>query len=253
MSSIRAQERKAKTIFSLEAPLALAPPQWPVLTAEESSNIMDLLTNLLQPIGDHKRLLRNTEKEAQQQQQQNQEVKQKKKKRKRSDATSTEVQHILEPFLTIGFNTTTSSLESMAQKHLSKRMPAHLRNSKTTPKPVLSAVFVSRSDSQPTALHAHLPISCALAKVPLIQLPRGSEVLLSKYLDTTRVATVGIVESAPGANGLLGFIKANGVGRVELPSWLADPSNMKWQETKINAIQTTAPVVSKKQKKNVTS
>jgi len=247
MTSISAQERKAKTVFSLEAPLTLAPPQWPVLAQEDSSNVMALLTNLLQPVGDHKRHFRTTAKKDAQPQ----EIKAKNKKRKRNERTGPEQQHVLEPFLTIGFNTTTSCLEYMTQKHMPKKMPAHLKDCSPAPKPTLSAVFVARSDSQPTALHAHLPITCALAKVPLVQLPRGSEASLCKYLDTARVGVIGIVEDAPGSNGLLDFIKVNNIGIVELPSWLASPSSMKWQETKINAIQTTTPVLSKKQKKNV--
>ena len=251
MSSIKAQERKAKTIFSLEAPINLSPPQWPAQTPEQAQAIIDLLCNLIQPLGDHKRMLKTiSNNDTISETAASPKPKNNKRKRKRgSQDVNNNKSHPLIPHVLVGFNNVTSVLEKLSKALIPKSMPSHLCSDQITQSRQLSAVFVARSDSQPSALNAHLPMLCTLTQVPLLQLPKGSEQRLCKALDMVRVGIIGLVKDAPGVTGLMTFIDDEKLGRVEIPAWLARSDRMPWGDTKIKAIQTTAPVLSKKQKK----
>lgn len=141
-------------------------------------------------------------------------------------------------FLTIGLNSTTRHLESMA---------AVLPAENTPSKPRLLAVFVCRSDSQPSQLHSHLPVLCNIASrsspehiVKLVQLPRGAEARLTASLAIPRVGFLGLMEGAPGSTSLLHFLEEKVPG-IKVP-WLEGG----FQPTAIRAMKTIAPTPTKK-------
>lgn len=141
-------------------------------------------------------------------------------------------------FITIGLNSTNRHLESMTV------LPAE----KTPSKPRLLAVFVCRSDSQPSQLHSHLPVLCNIASqsspehtVRLVQLPKGAEARLTTSLAIPQVGFLGLMEGAPGSTSLLHFLEEK-VPAIEVP-WLS--GSLGYQPTVIRAMKTIAPPTKK--------
>lgn len=115
--------------------------------------------------------------------------------------------------------------------------------------PRLVAVFVCRSDSQPSQLHTHLPLLCNIASrsspkriVRLVQLPKGMEARLAASLAIPQVGFLGLIEGAPGSASLLRFLEEN-VPAVKVP-WLED--SLEYQPTTVRAMKTIAPPSHKK-------
>jgi ribonuclease P/MRP protein subunit POP3 len=104
-------------------------------------------------------------------------------------------------------------------------------------------VFVSRS-SQPSLLHAHLPLLTVTASlshpekppIVLVTLPKGAESRLVSALGVPRVGVVGLSEGAPGSKVLVEFVREK-VKAVDA-EWLG--GRIKWRGTEIRALKTTA-------------
>lgn len=195
--------------------------------------IIPQLPSLLAPIGQYRNLYVQPSKG--------------KRSRKRKRAHLIDAAPVMPPppppelnlFLTIGLNSTTRHLESMA---------AMLPTEGTLPKPRLLAVFVCRSDSQPSQLHSHLPVLCNIASrsspehtVRLVQLPRGAEARLTSSLAVPRVGFLGLMEGAPGSTLLQSFLEEK-VLAVRVP-WLE--GSLGYRPTVIRAMKTIAPPAKK--------
>ncbi|KAI9791099.1 MAG: hypothetical protein M1816_004330 [Peltula sp. TS41687] len=189
---------------------------------------------------------------------------------------------LLTSYVTIGFNSTTRHLESLSQLskpkssgHSTEKSASHAhptdsvhkdgtssdilsdsakaQEETTTPTHHIAAVFVPRS-SQPSVLHAHLPLltytaSMAHPSLPptrLVTLPKGSEVKLCDALALPRISFIGIMEQAPHASPLIEYVRQH-VRAIDVP-WLRPVARGEYLPVHINAIQTTAPVVSKAKK-----
>lgn len=142
-------------------------------------------------------------------------------------------------FITIGLNSTNRHLESMTVVLPVEKAPS---------KPRLLAVFVCRSDSQPSQLHSHLPVLCNIASrsspehtVRLVQLPKGAEARLAISLAIPQVGFLGLMEGAPGSTSLLHFLEEK-VPAIEVP-WLE--GYLGYQPTVIRAMKTIAPPTKK--------
>lgn len=184
---------------------------------------------------------------------------------------------LLKSYLTIGFNCTTRHLESLSQTckpkslcHSNDKLGPYshpgesdeenptctrpLDSAKTQKQTSLqrhiAAVFVPRS-SQPSVLHAHLPLliytaSMAHPTLPptrLVTLPKGSEVSLCDALALPRISFLGIMEDAPHSAVLIEYVRQH-VPAIEVP-WLQRTARGEYMPAHINAIQTTTPVVPK--------
>ncbi|KAH0608475.1 uncharacterized protein H6S33_001609 [Morchella sextelata] len=234
---IKGQDPKKKITFSLDSPNTTV--GWPEVSSANQDTILDLLCSLLEPIGQHRNLYIQPSKGKHS------------RKRKReflSNASAASVSSIPPPsppelnsFLTIGLNSTTRHLESMA-----KALPTET----TAPRPRL-AVFVCRSDSQPSQLHSHLPLLCGIVSkaspglpIRLVQLPKGAQARLETSLAIPQAGFLGLMEGAPGSTVLLQFLDEN-VPAIKIP-WLEGFPG--YQTTMIKAMTTTAPQSKKGQK-----
>ena len=164
--------------------------------------------------------------------------------------------------LTIGFNTTTKYLESLAQRSSpSSQVPSSdnapgLKAPTTSPSEnsssrPLDIVFAPRSD-QFSILYSHLPLltktaslaSSSSSSVRLVMLPKGAEERLGAALSIPRVGLIGLIDGAPESQGLIEFVRKC-VPQVEVP-WIQEAMAGAYLPVKINEIETSVPVESKR-------
>lgn len=189
-------------------------------------------------------------------------------------------------FIIVGLNNITRSLEALSQKSKPtatttsregpQGQPDPQSKSETNSKPLtvdpevletpadlpqrappatqhFAAIFVPRS-SQPPILHAHLPQLIATASFAnpslpatrLVQLPKGCDARLCDALGLQRVSFIGVLEGAPHSKALVEIVREN-VAEIDVP-WLREVRDEKYLSVKVNAIQTSAPVVEKEKK-----
>jgi len=166
--------------------------------------------------------------------------------------------------LTIGFNSTTRYLESLAQgsattttqgqkpKFSKVGNPSADSSHSKKPRPIV-AIFVPRSD-HPSILYSHLPLLIKTASLAppssptprLVSLPKGAEELLSAALAIPRAGLIGLIDGAPNTDPFIDFIRQQ-VPELEVP-WLHDAAAGIYSPVNIKVIQTSAPVHSKKRK-----
>lgn len=155
----------------------------------------------------------------------------------------------LQKFLTVGFNSTNRHLESLVKATFQDNDETTGQESASW----MSAVFVPRLD-QPSALNAHLPLLIKMASIRsplkppiyLVSLPKAAEQRLSTRLNTPRVGLVGLLDGAPGAEGLLEFVRGV-VPAVEVP-WLEEATTGIYMPVAVNTIGTSVPVVQKRKR-----
>ena len=110
----------------------------------------------------------------------------------------------------------------------------------------MAAVFVPRSD-QSSILNSHLPLLIKAAALGspsfpsprLVTLGRGAEKRLNDAVSTPRVALVGLIADAPGAEGLIDSIR-QGVPELDIP-WLDNTARGGYLPVNIKATQTSVP------------
>ena len=164
----------------------------------------------------------------------------------------------MQDHFTVGFNSTTRYLESLAQKPSPSNDTSGTLNAveaiKTSARPFsspgnvkpLAAVFVPRSGQLPV-FYSHLPLltkaaSLAVPSSPatrIILLPEGAEDRLMTVLGIPRVGMVGMIDGAPNALPLIELIRQN-VPDLEVP-WFQEAVKAAYLPVKINAIQTDNP------------
>lgn len=170
----------------------------------------------------------------------------------------------LQQHLTIGFNSTTRYLESLAQASAPKNTQSQEPTSSNVgtpnanpsnpdePKPIV-AVFVLGSD-RPSILYSHLPLLIKTASLVssssppprLVSLPKGAEERLSAALSIPRAGLIGFIEGAPNTDSFIDFIRQQ-VPEVEVP-WLHEAAAGAYLPVNIRTIQTSAPANQKKRK-----
>ncbi|KAL9131096.1 MAG: hypothetical protein Q9217_000858 [Psora testacea] len=237
----------------------------PIITSNDQEMILDLLCDLLSPIGQY-RAQHVTRSKGKRQ-----------KKRKRNLKPSSSEPEILGPsaadhtesktpdipgiekHTTIGFNTTTRHLESLVkavEPRTSKdeefaEDPSLHDGSRFKP---LAAVFVPR-DNKPPILHAHLPMLCQMASMAfaqspptrLVSLSQSAEERLASALNLPRVGLVGIIEGAPGTAPIINYVRQH-VTVVEIP-WLEKAMSGSYLPVEVKPIHTTAPMKPKDRKR----
>lgn len=257
-------EQKPKRVFHLDTPFTTI--QWPQLLPENQDTILELLCNLLSPLGQHRASHTTVSKGK------------RNKKRKRQEAKLgkeigdsmveiplpvPEISH----FVSIGLNSITRILESSSHRSRPNSLASNdtdsgnaagfnvrtsseveipdIMEQHVTHKdshPTFSAIFVSRH-SQPSILHDHLPQLLATASlghpespaIRLVQLPKGSEERLCEALRLPRVSHIGLFEGAPHSKSLIDLIR-DCVSTIEIP-WMK-ATEAKYLPVKINSTET---------------
>lgn len=169
---------------------------------------------------------------------------------------------VVQEHLTIGFNTTTKYLESLVQR---SSLPSQVPSSDNAPdmkaptrspsehsssRP-LAIVFAPHSD-QFSIMYSHLPLltktaslaSSSSPSVRLVMLPKGAEERLGAILSVPRVGLIGLIDGALESKVLIEFIRER-VPQVEVP-WVQEAMAGAYLPVKINEIETSAPVESKR-------
>ncbi|KAH8589358.1 hypothetical protein B0O99DRAFT_599983 [Bisporella sp. PMI_857] len=251
-------DKKPKTIFQLDSSFTSA--QWPEISANDQDTILELLCNLLTPIGQHRATNTAPSKGK------------RFKKRKRLEAKLNPTSQPPAPtppppeissHVCIGLNSITRLLATSSR--LSKpdtsceqnqnESAAGLSSLSSSGKEVatikhendrvkhFSVIFTTRS-SLPSALKTHLPLlahtaSLAYPSLPatrLVQLSDGTEERLCTALGLPRVSFLGLKGGAPHATSLVELVMAV-VKEIEVP-WLSTEEIGKYLPAKVNVIDT---------------
>ncbi|KAF2804106.1 uncharacterized protein BDZ99DRAFT_452651 [Mytilinidion resinicola] len=231
-----ASKKGQKQVFKLDSPFTET--TMPPIADNDKDIILDMLCNLLTPIGRHRtahilpskgRSNRNL-----------------KRKRAAQVPPSPPSQQpppppppapTLSAHLTIGLNATTRHLEALAAQPTPSPTPPATSPEAGKPAPTraLALVLIPHPNPARSLIHAHIPTLVALASVQgdqlakgtterqptrLVALPSSSEARLASALHLPRLSALGILEGAPGADALVEFVREK-VGCVEV-GWLGE-------------------------------
>mgnify|MGYP001119046192 CR=1 FL=1 len=219
-TSLKELEKKRRQVFKpvLDNPFTQS-NLWPFIEPELATNIIDLLEIVLSPIGQHSKMVS--------------ELKDKSKCPPKPEICNE---------ITIGFNSTVSTLEKQAQTRFKRR--------KTSTNKFLNYVFVTKYDIAPSVLTSFFPTLTVTAsneqRVKLIQLPRGTMDKLSKFVNKENVGIIGMTSNVAGASSLYKIIDEN-VTDVDIP-WLSGlfDEEQKFVKPSLKHILTSAPIIPKK-------
>ncbi|KAI0481446.1 hypothetical protein F4859DRAFT_474763 [Xylaria cf. heliscus] len=229
-------DKKKKLVFQLDTPYSAV--SWPQIPQKDQDVILQLLCNLLSPIGHYRSQHIHASKGN------------RAKKRKRQETSDKETTLPVPPvpelksYVDIGLSCVTNSLQKTASGGAragslqDDQGPMDRQASR-----FYSAIFVARS-GQPNALSSHLPqmvaVACkshpSLPPTRLVELPRACEGRLYEALGIPRVSCIGICVDAPNSDALVNFTREH-VPVVKV-LWLEEASCAEYQGTKINTIET---------------
>ncbi|KAF2191531.1 hypothetical protein K469DRAFT_623292 [Zopfia rhizophila CBS 207.26] len=237
-------KKPSKPIFKTDTPFTET--KWPEISPQDQGIILDLLCNLLEPLGHNRKTHIHSSKG---------------KKRKRttvsSPITNTTTSNTSElppppsptlaPYLTIGLNTTTRHLTTLASSTLPKTLPTSSDPKGNGDVRPLSIVIIPHPNPTSSLPYAHIPTLLALVNIPsppnsrsetreptrLILLPSSSEGKLASALGIPRVGAIGIMEGAPGADTLVDYVRKR-VGGVEC-KWVEEAMGGEWRGVRVRS------------------
>lgn len=139
-------------------------------------------------------------------------------------------------YVTVGFNSTTRHLETLAKGGYETQKLAKM-----------AAVFVPLKDAKASMIRSHLPLLCktaskargTLQETRLLSLPKGAEARLATALGIHRVGTIGVMEDGPDSAPLLNYVRQQ-VSPLYVP-WLDQVEAGVYLPTQIKNVETTAP------------
>ncbi|OTB08653.1 hypothetical protein M426DRAFT_159111 [Hypoxylon sp. CI-4A] len=227
-------EKKKKFVYQLDTPYSAV--SWPSVNPEDQETILELLCNLLDPLGqyrsEHVQLSKGK----------------RDKKRKRKGSATRDVLPPPTPevksYIDVGLTTVTRCLQELSSRgRVGEPSTDDKLSNREASTPFYSAIFVARS-GQPSVLNGHLSQMVAVASksrpsrapIRLVGLSKSCEDRLSESLGIPRVSCVGIREDAPNSKALIEFTRQH-VPAVEL-QWLEEARQAEHKGTNINTIET---------------
>lgn len=239
---------KTKLVHQLDTPFSCV--QWPKVSQEDQDEILDLLCNLLSPISQYRKAYIQPSKGK----------RSKARKRKRNQGGEPQADPVVPPppivagSVDVGLSNITRNLESSAAASSTTKDGGIAENRIASNRPgPYAIIFVARS-GPPSAFFSHFPQMVAVAsksqkfdEAPrLVGLSKSCEDKLGACLGIPRVSSLGLrVDNTAQSKALIDFVRKR-VPPVEAP-WLDETAGAKFQDTKINTIQT--PIGNKRQKK----
>lgn len=204
-----------KTIFQTESPFPTS--EWPTLDKGTNEAIIDLLRDLLEPIGHYRATNLQTSRAKHQ----------RKRKRKSSNPPTSLGTAPSEPDLPpavlsstlIGYNTVIRHLQQLTQRPTPKSESPSTRKG-------LPVIFLTGNSLYPP--YAQLPLLSALAsqqsntEIRLVLLDAKSEDVLAKALGVGRVGVIGLLEGVEDLSG--------GRGLMELVRGSVRPAEVPWKD-----------------------
>ncbi|EUC41232.1 hypothetical protein COCMIDRAFT_40560 [Bipolaris oryzae ATCC 44560] len=216
--------------------------QWPELSHDDELVVLEMLSNLIAPLGDYRRTHMHPSKG---------------KKRKRAttkpdqDDSTTETPPPPPPIgnhLLIGLNSVTRHLEALAAKTapsttLVASAQQHVPGDNLRP---LSMVILTHPKPSLSPAHAHLPTlvhlstlsppsatpDAPLTATRLVPLPTLAESRLASSLHIPRVGALAIYADAPGARVLEDYVREH-IGVTEC-KWVPEALSAEWRGMKVS-------------------
>ncbi|KAF4442788.1 rnase subunit pop3 [Fusarium acutatum] len=230
MSAPNSQAPRKKVVHQLDTPFSTVP--WPSILAEDQDTILELLCDLLRPIGQY----RQTQIKRSKGKRSSQKEKGVKKTAQASEQPPVPPMPDIEASIDVGLNSITRNLQLCSRQET--------ESMGDEPDRQYSMVFVARGD-QASTFNCHFPQMIGAAsrntnserKTRLVGLSKPCSERLSSCLGVPRVSSVAIRMDAPGAGVLQEFVMKK-VEPIEA-SWLDVSSDAQYLAPKINAIETT--------------
>ncbi|KAG5920328.1 hypothetical protein E4U61_007981 [Claviceps capensis] len=223
---------RKRLVHHLDTPFSTV--AWPEVSVDDQDTILELLCNLLSPIGQHRR----THLKA------SQGKREAKRKRKASAKLVTPEVGVTRPkpkpelvdYVDVGFNAITRGLESMS----SSTQAIHAGQSSEN---FYKMIFVSRG-TQSAAFNCHFPKLVGVASrmcastedIRLIGFSKSCSDRLAENLGIARVSSLAIKKDAPGAQALWTFVSGH-VASVDI-AWLDNTKSIQYKPTQIAAVET---------------
>ncbi|KAL7788280.1 hypothetical protein V8C37DRAFT_238085 [Trichoderma ceciliae] len=223
---------KKRLVHHLETPFSTS--SWPEISIEDQDSILELLCNLLSPIGQHRRIHVKPSK-----------GKRAAKREKRMKVKLNEVAESakipappspeLSASVDVGFNYITKNLGFISKSSEEVNHP---------PKDY-SMIFVARGSQSPAFNH-HFPQLVAAAsrnlpekeKIRLVGFSKPCSERIGSTLSISRVSSIAISRHAPGAEALLAVVESI-VAPVD-SCWLNEiPGAATYKTTQIASVETT--------------
>ncbi|CAA9963456.1 RNase-P-pop3 domain containing protein [Pyrenophora teres f. maculata] len=239
-----ATKQNSKPVFKTASPFTET--KWPEISQDDGDVILELLCNLITPLGDHRRVYTRPSKG---------------KKRKRNtkteqnDSTMGDTpprppeigNHVL-----VGLNSVTRHLEALAAKTapctapVANMRPASMDDSETKVLTPLSMVILTHPKPSLSPAHAHLPTLVHLATLSptsttpsasnvetrLIALPTAADARLASALGIPRVGALAVYQDAPGAKTLQDYVREH-IGVTQCP-WIDEAMSAEWKGLNVN-------------------
>ncbi|KAF9765196.1 hypothetical protein IL306_002569 [Fusarium sp. DS 682] len=230
MSAPASQGLRKKIVHQLDTPFSTV--SWPPILTEDQDTILELLCDLLRPIGQHRQTHIKKSK--------GKRAAQKEKDAKKADHASEQPpvppMPEIEANVDVGLNSITRNLQSWSRKDT--------ESTEEEPNQQYSMIFVARGD-QASTFNCHFPQMIGTAsrnirpesQIRLVGFSRPCSERLSACLGVPRVSSIAIHKGAPGAGALQEFVMKK-VAPVEA-SWLDGSSGTQYLAPKINSIETT--------------
>ncbi|KAF5658649.1 rnase subunit pop3 [Fusarium circinatum] len=230
MSAPASQGPRKKVVHQLDTPFSTVP--WPSILTEDQDTILELLCDLLTPIGQY----RQTQIKRSKGKRSSQKEKGAKKTAQASEQPPVPPMPEIEASIDVGLNSITRNLQLCSQQET--------ESMGDEPNRQYSMVFVARGD-QASPFNCHFPQMIGAAsrktsserKTRLVGLSKPCSERLSSCLGVQRVSSVAIRMDAPGAGALQEFVLKK-VEPIEA-SWLDVSSDAQYLAQKINTIETT--------------
>ncbi|KAF4967815.1 hypothetical protein FSARC_4707 [Fusarium sarcochroum] len=230
MSTPTPQAARKRVVHQLDTPFSTV--AWPAISTEDQDTILELLCDLLSPLGQHRQMhiKRSKGKRAAQKE---------KDAMRASDAPEqppVPPMPEIEGSIDAGLNSITRNLQSWSRKDTESTEGESKRQ--------YSMVFVTRGN-QASTFNCHFPqmIGAASKHIPfdeqirLVGFSKPCSERLSTCLGVPRVSSLAIIKDAPGVRALQDFVMKT-VAPVEA-SWLNGSADAQYLAPKINAVETT--------------
>ncbi|KAJ6444693.1 ribonuclease P/MRP protein subunit POP3 [Purpureocillium lavendulum] len=227
---------RKRIVHHLDTPFSTV--AWPEISFDDQDAILEMLCNLLNPIGQHKRHHVKPSK-GKRAGGKNAGAKQEKPSKAETGALAAPPRPELSAHIDVGFNSITRKLEETARARKSTGTDAV--NGAKEP---YSMVFVARGNQSP-AFNCHFPKMVGAAsrgpasaeRTRLIGFSKPCSERLSSVLGVARVSSVAVARDAPGAEALWAFVRKI-VSPVDI-SWLDGSTVGAYQPTRIASVETT--------------
>ncbi|GAB0133733.1 hypothetical protein EsDP_00002130 [Epichloe bromicola] len=221
---------RKRLLYHLDTPFSTVP--WPEISLGDQDTILELLCNLLNPIGQHRRMHVKASKGKRAAEREASATEAKSEATVPKPAKPELVDHIV-----VGFNAISRGLEMMSSDSETIQNRGSSDHS-------YSMIFVARGN-QPAAFNCHFPKMVGVASrkgdstknIKLIGLSKPCSNRLAACLGIARVSSLAIKKNAPGVEALWAFINDH-VASVDI-AWLNNPGSIQYKPTHIAVVETT--------------